>query len=154
MGFCGSPEMQMHHHPEMMMMMMMRTTNRMPEETTKIGGKRRKCERCTCPNCKAIKHGDRGAQHTHLCAVPGCGKTYKKTSHLRAHMRKHSGERPYECNWFNCSKRFDRSDQLIRHKRTHTKEYRFMCKVCHRQFSRSDHLQQHLTSVHHIVVVD
>uniref|UniRef100_A0A8R1I726 C2H2-type domain-containing protein n=1 Tax=Caenorhabditis japonica TaxID=281687 RepID=A0A8R1I726_CAEJA len=46
--------------------------------------KRRKCERCTCPNCKAI----------------------------------------------------------------------FTCVYCARQFSRSDHLQQHLTSVHDIVVVD
>ncbi|CAA88877.1 Specificity protein transcription factor 2 [Caenorhabditis elegans] len=116
--------------------------------------KRRKCERCTCPNCKAIKHGDRGSQHTHLCSVPGCGKTYKKTSHLRAHLRKHTGDRPFVCDWFDCGKRFDRSDQLIRHKRTHTKEYRFACKFCIRQFSRSDHLQQHLTSVHNIVVVD
>ncbi|CAP22093.2 Protein CBR-SPTF-2 [Caenorhabditis briggsae] len=84
---------------------------------------RRKCQRCTCPNCKAIKHGDRGAQHTHMCSVPGCGKTYKKTSHLRAHLRKHTGDRPFVCDWFECGKRFDRSDQLIRHKRTHTKEY-------------------------------
>ncbi|CAO4364503.1 unnamed protein product [Caenorhabditis nigoni] len=115
---------------------------------------RRKCQRCTCPNCKAIKHGDRGAQHTHMCSVPGCGKTYKKTSHLRAHLRKHTGDRPFVCDWFECGKRFDRSDQLIRHKRTHTKEYRFSCSVCIRQFSRSDHLQQHLTSVHNLIVVD
>ncbi|EFO86400.1 CRE-SPTF-2 protein [Caenorhabditis remanei] len=140
-----------HGHPFEMFLMIPTTTTSIPLE---MSTNRRKCERCTCPNCKAIKHGDRGAQHSHLCSVPGCGKTYKKTSHLRAHMRKHTGDRPFVCDWIDCEKRFDRSDQLIRHKRTHTKEYRFACSMCARQFSRSDHLQQHLTSVHNIIVVD
>lgn len=61
-----------------------------------------------------------GKKKQHICHIPGCGKVYGKTSHLRAHLRWHSGERPFVCNWMFCGKRFTRSDELQRHRRTHT----------------------------------
>lgn len=61
-----------------------------------------------------------GKKKQHVCHIAGCGKVYGKTSHLRAHLRWHSGERPFVCTWMFCGKRFTRSDELQRHRRTHT----------------------------------
>lgn len=115
-----------------------------------IGPKRVRRVPCTCPNCasglnsRLTNFDGSPKKKQHVCHYPGCGKVYGKTSHLRAHLRWHTGERPFVCQWLFCGKRFTRSDELQRHLRTHTGEKRFQCCECGKRFMRSDHLNKHI----------
>ncbi|KAM4608438.1 transcription factor Sp3a isoform 2-T2 [Polymixia lowei] len=121
---------------------------RLVDEEDQLGQESKRLRRvaCTCPNCKESggRGSNKGLKKQHICHIAGCGKVYGKTSHLRAHLRWHSGERPFVCSWMFCGKRFTRSDELQRHRRTHTGEKKFVCPECSKRFMRSDHLAKHI----------
>ena len=76
-------------------------------------------------------------KNLHVCHYADCGKKYKKTSHLRAHLRWHIGDQPFHCSWEGCGRKFTRSDELHRHFRIHTGEKNHICEVCQKVCSVS-----------------
>jgi len=61
---------------------------------------------CICPNCTLFPKRRAGK---HNCHIPGCGREYSKTSHLRAHLVSHCNVLPFACSWVGCNKRFYRT---------------------------------------------
>ena len=108
---------------------------------------------CSCLNCKmglnahAFNEDGTPRKKRHICHYPDCTRVYENASLLRAHLRGHTGERPFACRWNYCGKRFTRSSDLHRHHRTHTGEKKFKCMQCGKRFMRRDHLSKH-TKIH------
>ncbi|CAO2626454.1 Zinc finger protein 574 [Lemmus lemmus] len=78
-------------------------------------------------------------ERRHKCSI--CGKMFKKKSHVRNHLRTHTGERPFPCP--DCSKPFNSPANLARHRLTHTGERPYRCGDCGKAFTQSSTLRQH-----------
>ena len=98
---------------------------------------------CSPTNPAATNTAEEEEDRRRPFPCPHCAKTYIKSSHLKAHVRIHTGERPYNCEWKDCDRCFARSDELARHRRTHTGEKKYVCPLCDHRFMRSDHLAKH-----------
>lgn len=56
-----------------------------------------------------------------------CHRVFPREKSLQAHLRTHTGERPYACDYPGCSKAFTQSGQLKTHQRLHAGEKPFAC---------------------------
>ena len=56
-----------------------------------------------------------------------CNRVFPREKSLQAHMRTHTGERPYKCDYSDCGRAFAQSGQLRTHQRLHTGEKPFIC---------------------------
>ncbi|TVY88695.1 C2H2 finger domain transcription factor [Lachnellula willkommii] len=66
-------------------------------------------------NADGTKTKKKKSQRFFCTDFPPCGLSFTRSEHLARHIRKHTGERPFQCH---CSRRFSRLDNLRQHAQT------------------------------------
>ncbi|XP_030756557.1 pair-rule protein odd-paired-like [Sitophilus oryzae] len=69
-----------------------------------------------------------------------CNRVFPREKSLQAHLRTHTGEKPYACDYPRCTRKFAQSGQLKTHQRLHTGEKPFICAApnCTKKFTHSN----------------
>uniref|UniRef100_A0A914XPB2 C2H2-type domain-containing protein n=1 Tax=Plectus sambesii TaxID=2011161 RepID=A0A914XPB2_9BILA len=111
-----------------------------------------KCRYCN----KVVKHPSKIAAHmrTHTGEKPFkchiCNQGFAQGHPLKVHIRNHLGEKPHPCRW-ECGKSFATTSQRQAHERVHTGEkIYFDCPVreCNVRYGKKFRIKEHVKEVH------
>ncbi|KAJ8266957.1 hypothetical protein GJAV_G00136600 [Gymnothorax javanicus] len=100
----------------------------------------------------ALTMGERTQQtgKIYICSYPECGASYNKHWKLDAHLCKHTGLKPFQCERDGCDKSFCTKYHLVRHELSHSGEKPFRCTAegCLEAFTTNSNMKKHFVRKH------
>ncbi|KAI9316995.1 hypothetical protein BX666DRAFT_131724 [Dichotomocladium elegans] len=90
-------------------------------------------------------------KHVYYCEWDSCSrrdKPFFKRHKMQNHIRTHTGEKPFVCQFTDCNRRFSRLDSLQMHLNTHSSTKPFTCPEngCDKAYFHARSLRKHLKS--------
>lgn len=103
------------------------------------------CDKVLNSPSALVMHVKTHSVKTVFCPEPGCKFSCYLQSQLRQHIRKHSGEKPFQCA--KCGRCFARSNDMKNHVlNVHEGVRPFKCPACPKEFALAGNLRIHYTT--------
>ena len=77
-----------------------------------------------------------------------CAKMFRKPASMELHLKSHTNERRYRCDFPGCGKKFPAKNTKDKHNKTHYKEARYPCKFCPQTFTANSSVLRHIRTEH------